>query len=293
MMATSLYGNEHKIRLEKYYTPEQLELIIQFSCVWNFHVLNASFWRQELPWQVPERKISDNLIAVVNRGKLAVSCGTLTAELGPGEGMMVPEFIPHSYRFSSGISSAETFIIHVLCEHPGQGNPFRSLRSPFFRFRHWEAARDELLRIIALRNRNDDLAFNGAEQLVRRLFIELAETGIAQASPAATGDPRITAALEIMRRNPAANLAIGDIAAAVDLKEVRFRQLFLRDCGIPPAVWRHRMRLLYARRLLARYNVSLATIAVKCGFNSVTYFSSSFRRFFHVTPEQYRKRRQN
>ncbi len=292
-MATSLYGNEHKIRLEKYYTPEQLELITQFSYAWNFHVLNFSLWRQDLPWQVPERKISDNLIVVVNRGKFAASCGALAAELGPGDGMMVPEFVPHAYRFSTGVSSAETFVIHVLCEHPDRENPFRTLRSPFFRFRHWEAAREELLRIIALRNRNDELAFTGAEQLIRRLFIELAETGVAQASPAATGDQRIAAALEIMRRNPAANLAISDIAAAVALKEVRFRQLFLRDCGISPAVWRHRMRLLHARRMLARYNDSLAVIAVKCGFNSVTYFSSSFRRFFHVTPEQYRKRRQN
>ena len=103
--------------------------------------------------------------------------------------MMVPEFAPHSYGFPEGTAEAETFILHVLCDHPQNGNPFNSLNRPFFHLRHWEAKEEELLRIIALRNKSSDLAFSCAEQLVKRIFAELIETGICRFSLPAAPEP--------------------------------------------------------------------------------------------------------
>lgn len=289
IMTQSLYGNERKILLENYDSPERFDQTVSFLSTQDFHVLNAAYWHQEIPWTVPERKISDNLIVIVKSGKLQARTADRSAVLSPGECMMVPEFVPHSYGFHSGICSAETFILHVLCEHPHNDNPFRRLTKAFFPLRHWEAKEEELLRIIALRNRSSNLAFSCAEQLVRRIFVELTESGICPVSPAAACDPRIETALKFMRQNLAVNLSVRDIAATVSLKEVRFRRLFFQACGLSPAAWLHRMRLLHARRLLAWNSNSLAETAKECGFNSVTYFCSSFRRLFHLTPEQYRR----
>ena len=290
IMIGTKYGNEYKNHLENYVSPEILNQTATILSTRNFIVLNTSYWSMRVPWNVPERKISDNLIVVVKSGKLEAQTNGHSAVLSPGDCMMVPEFAPHSYGFPKGTAEAETFILHVLCDHPQNGNPFNSLNRPFFHLRHWEAKEEELLRIIALRNKSSDLAFSCAEQLVKRIFAELIETGICRFSLPAAPDPRIENALEFMRRNLSANLSIQDIAETAHLKEVQFRRLFHLACGISPAAWLHRLRLMHALRLLTRRNDPLSWIAQESGFNSLTYFCSSFRKFFHITPEQYRNR---
>ena len=289
-MAESLYGNERKIVLENRCSPERYEQIVSFLSAQDFHVLNASYWHAELPWEVPTREVSDNLIVIVHEGRLEAETGRKKAVLSPGDCMMVPEFVAHSYGFARGIRSAKTFVLHALCESPQGDNPFRRLTSPFFPLRHWPAKEEALLRIIALRSRNSDLAFSLAEDLVRNIFVELTEEGLCPESPVSFRDSRIEAALRFMRENLSGTLSIRDIAATVSLREVRFRNLFFQNCGMSPAAWLHRARLLYARRLLARSCGTLNETARQCGFNSVSYFCSSFRKFFHITPEEYRKR---
>lgn len=289
-MATSIYGSERKMHLENYYPAEVLNQAADILSTRSFIVLNASYWYQNTPWHVPERKISDNLIVIVKTGQLSAHTNDQSAILHPGDCMMVPEFTAHSYGFPEGVQEAETFILHVLCDHPHSSNPFNSLNTPFFSLRHWEAKQEELLRIIALRNKSNDLAFSCAEQLIKRIFVELTEESICTFTATAPPDPRIEEALEFMRRNLTADISILDIAETAHLKEVQFRRLFHQACGVSPAAWLHRMRLLHSLRLLTRYNDSLSQIASESGFNSLTYFCTSFRKFFHTTPEQYRSR---
>lgn len=284
------YGNEHKNHLENYVSQEILNQTATILSTRNFIVLNVSYWSMHVPWNVPERKISDNLIVIVKQGKLKARTGGQSVILAPGDCMMVPEFAPHAYGFPDGTTEAETFILHVLCDHPQNGNPFNSLKSQIFHLRHWEAKEVELLRIIALRNKSNDLAFSCAEQLVKRIFAELIENGACRFSLPAAPDPRIENALEFMRRNLSANLSMQDVAETANLKEVQFRRLFHQACGISPAAWLHRLRLMHALRLLTRRSDPLSQIAQESGFNSLTYFCSSFRKFFHITPEQYRNR---
>ena len=149
-MIGTKYGNEYKNHLEDYVSPEILNQTATILSTRNFIVLNTSYWSMRVPWNVPERKISDNLIVAVKSGKLEAQTNGHSAVLSPGDCMMVPEFAPHSYGFPEGTAEAETFIIHVLCDHPQNGNPFNSLNRPFFHLRHWEAKEEELLRIIAL-----------------------------------------------------------------------------------------------------------------------------------------------
>ena len=65
-MAESLYGNERKIVLENRCSPERYEQIVSFLSAQDFHILNASYWHAEQPWEVPKREISDNLIVIVH-----------------------------------------------------------------------------------------------------------------------------------------------------------------------------------------------------------------------------------
>ena len=96
-MAESLYGNERKIVLENRWSPERYEQIVSFLSAQDFHILNASYWHAEQPWEVPKREISDNLIVIVHEGRLEAETGRKKAVLSPGDCMMVtPTVLPRA-----------------------------------------------------------------------------------------------------------------------------------------------------------------------------------------------------
>lgn len=212
--------------------------------------------------------------------------------LNPGDGIAVPDFEPHAYEFPDDTNCGETLIMHILCETPGGTNPFRELISPVFSLRFPQAEFRELLRIVAIRNLSNNLAFSCAEQYVKRFFLEQLENGNFSAAPFELPDTRIQRALEFMRLNLSNSISIRDVAEVAGLGEVRFRQLFQQNCGLSPNGKLSQMRLLQARRLLARSREPLERIAEQCGFRSASYFCLVFKKFFHCTPEHYRRHTQ-
>jgi transcriptional regulator GlxA family with amidase domain len=50
------------------------------------------------------------------------------------------------------------------------------------------------------------------------------------------------------------------------------------------------LRLRHAALLLSTTSDSVRTIAARCGIENFPYFSTSFRRAYHLTPRDYRAR---
>jgi AraC-like DNA-binding protein len=63
-----------------------------------------------------------------------------------------------------------------------------------------------------------------------------------------------------------------------------------RHYGMTPSSLLTDLRLRHAARLLATTDDTIATIAARCGFESVPYFSTAFRRANGVTPRDARSR---
>ncbi|MDY4140131.1 MAG: helix-turn-helix transcriptional regulator, partial [Eubacteriales bacterium] len=52
------------------------------------------------------------------------------------------------------------------------------------------------------------------------------------------------------------------------------------------------LRMSHALQVLqAQPDLAIADLARQCGFNSASYFASSFKRYYGVTPSSYRLRR--
>ena len=51
------------------------------------------------------------------------------------------------------------------------------------------------------------------------------------------------------------------------------------------------LRFSFAKKLLVHTDLSIQQIADKCGFRDYSYFASSFKELFHMTPKQYRESR--
>ena len=285
----SLYGNEWKDRLEDRLTPEQAAALAEVLAAPDPLVLNISQWHCTTGWQVPPRRIGDSLILIVKSGRVQVRIEDGEAILESGGCALIPENALHCYELAPGCEACTNYVLHLLPLQLQAEHLFSGFSSLFRKLRHPEAFFEQLELGIALRNssRQRSAAFVGS--LIRILEREAILAGEFRGRAEGGIDPRIGRALEFIYRNHTAALSVADIAATAGLKEVQFRRVFLRVTGMTPAVYLHRQRLLHAVRLLLRESAGVREIAEQSGFQSASYFCSSFRKFYRVSPEEFRR----
>jgi len=101
-------------------------------------------------------------------------------------------------------------------------------------------------------------------------------------------DRRITWAVALMQRQMAEPVAVGDLAAHVNLSASRFRELFTRQVGLGPSQYLQRLRLRRARLLIEGTFLSVKEVMALVGYNDPSHFSRDFRRFHGVSPSALR-----
>jgi len=96
-------------------------------------------------------------------------------------------------------------------------------------------------------------------------------------------------AIHFMNIRYAAEITIEEIAAFVGASPSHFLRIFKRSTAKTPMEFLKRLRLEKARRMLTRDNSTLTQVAYACGFNSSSYFSTSFAAEFGLSPSEYRR----
>ena len=99
---------------------------------------------------------------------------------------------------------------------------------------------------------------------------------------------RLRRALDFVEGNLASDIGLHDIAAAAGLSAFHFGRAFRQEMGVSPYAYLLQRRILAARKLLTEPGMSLLQISQRCGFNSHSQFSRSFKRGTGVTPQNYR-----
>ncbi len=85
-------------------------------------------------------------------------------------------------------------------------------------------------------------------------------------------------------------LTVAALAQAAGISEVWFRREFHACTGMAPREYIRRLRLEHARALIATAVYPISEIALRCGFDSISYFSAEFRRAYGMTPSQWMHR---
>lgn len=283
------FGDERKQTLDGVLEPETAAILSLILRDVEPIVLGITFWKCFRPWRVPERRICDNFFFMTLFGEEVVSVGDETRLFRRGDAMIVPEFVPHSFRLADGCAESGHYIAHALSENVAGPNPFAGFASPFLHPAHTEAVLGALETIVALRNTDPDAAASAMKQLFKMLMFEEARAGRFRLAEKRSADECVRRALAFIHANFAGSIAVADIADHVHLGEVQLRKLFRREVGMAPAAYLQRARLIHAARLLARYDLPLAEVAAQSGFSNECYFSTAFRSCFARTPGEYRR----
>lgn len=109
-------------------------------------------------------------------------------------------------------------------------------------------------------------------------------------------DPRLPRVAQVARDYLHAHLytdiGLDDLAQACGVDRFRLTRAFKSAFGLAPHAYLIQLRLARARQLLAR-GESPAQVAVALGFADQSHLGRWFRRAYHLTPADYRKRCSN
>lgn len=95
-----------------------------------------------------------------------------------------------------------------------------------------------------------------------------------------------------LEENPLAMYSVAELADAAHLSESHFKRKFRGQLGMPPGEYLQRRRLEVAVKLLAG-GKSVTVIAYTLGFSSSQHFSTTFKKYFGISPQSWRDRQRS
>lgn len=96
-------------------------------------------------------------------------------------------------------------------------------------------------------------------------------------------------ALTYIDANLSGDLSLGRLAAVMQVSTGYLSDLFHRETGRTLTQHVTQQRMKAALELLSSTKLQIQTVAQLCGFADSNYFGKVFRRFYGVTPKQYRR----
>ena len=104
---------------------------------------------------------------------------------------------------------------------------------------------------------------------------------------------RLKKALCFIHAHLDSNLKLSDVAKEIDMSQYNFCRLFKKSTGVTPYQYVIQQRVEKAKRLLKEdLELSIADIALECGFTHQSHLNKYFRQSTKMTPNAYRKRYQ-
>lgn len=94
--------------------------------------------------------------------------------------------------------------------------------------------------------------------------------------------------IKYINTNYRENIGLDTLAALVNLDKSYMIRLFKASFGVSPIEYLIDLRLNHARTLLVNTDMTVGEIAAECGYNSSSFFVSSFGKKFGCTPGAYR-----
>ncbi|TDQ57384.1 AraC family transcriptional regulator [Mesocricetibacter intestinalis] len=102
-------------------------------------------------------------------------------------------------------------------------------------------------------------------------------------------DKRLSNVISAVIGNPEKNWNIAALCQTAGVSRAQLMRLFSQQIGISPHGFVNHIRLQKAARLLRHSQQSILAIALNCGFQSETNFGKAFKKYYQLTPGQYRK----
>lgn len=96
--------------------------------------------------------------------------------------------------------------------------------------------------------------------------------------------------LQYIQENYEKNVTLGELAEVFHMSEGQFCRFFKSQVGMTAIEYLNYYRIGVACDMLKDGILQISEVATECGYNNISYFNRTFRRYMHCTPGEYQKR---
>ena len=97
----------------------------------------------------------------------------------------------------------------------------------------------------------------------------------------------IQKAIQYMNINFSNKITLKTLCSITNMSESNFNKVFKRQTGISPIKYLINIRIKKAKKFLRNTDYSITDVSMKCGFYSVSHFSSCFMNAINLSPTEY------
>ena len=223
--------------------------------------------------------------------------GTVHLQIGDGPKHVISGsavFITHpGVKFSYHLLPGEKHNYHAVCFAGERVRKFLesgllSLDPVVYPIQDSKKFMQTILELIEMRTIGQhDVCVNLLENLLLQIRHSEERKRSVEATPYQTKTLRKLA--EKIRQHYSEPWDFSEEAKKIFVSERHFRSLFAQVNELPPLHYLLRIRLEQAAERLIHTRDTIKSIAVECGFQDEFYFSRIFKKYYHLSPKQYRK----
>lgn len=245
-------------------------------------------------WTLPARRIGDDMLLYVTRGRIIIRAEGRDSTLVRGDcahfrrgslhsAATDPKNPSHIISLHYNATVFDSLTLAELLDFPDVFH-LRANRSI-------EAMLNEACREYALRPAGYNRALEALA--VRLLFRIIHDHG--EWLPEAPRESkladlrRLLPALEYLRANLARSVWVSDLAKRSGLSESQFRRVFLRTMGMLPVQYLRQLRMERASQLLRQSDMTVEAVASEVGYAETAFFAHSFKKLIGLSPGRYRE----
>lgn len=96
--------------------------------------------------------------------------------------------------------------------------------------------------------------------------------------------------LQYIQENYEKNVTLGELAEVFHMSEGQFCRFFKSQVGMTAIEYLNYYRIGVACDMLKDGILQISEVAIECGYNNISYFNRTFRRYMNCTPGEYQKR---
>ena len=226
--------------------------------------------------------------------------------LSEGQGVFINSKILHRY-FSQGNAIVPNFVLmpYFIAAQDSliyQKYVLPIMASPmdyqiFSQDIPWQAQALSLMReITAAQEKASDVELVNSDLIQKIWHILYQNTDVEHMGKkenySASSQARLQLMMQYIHQDFAYNISLSDIADQAKVSKSTALNLFQRYLGISPVTYLINYRLQEAAKLLASTEKKVTVISKDTGFDSVDYFCKAFKKYYKLTPTEYRKKAQ-
>lgn len=135
----------------------------------------------------------------------------------------------------------------------------------------------------------DYFAANTLQELLLRIMQTQARHLLLENYQQMSSQNRLACAVEYIQQHLDQAIQVEKLCEKASLSKAQFFRAFKQEFGLSPIDFVNRERIKRARRMLAKPDLTPTDACYACGFNSLSYFNRTFKKWTGMSPSRFKK----